>query len=344
MPHEHSLPLEERGRPMTIPDFDVIRPLTLDEAAETLALRPGARALGGGTDLLVSIKQGLVAPPYLVDLSGVPEMRRLEEANGTILLGGSVTLAEIIGFLDGDDRAAAVREAALAVASPVLRNMATLAGNVCLEPRCIFYNRDRDWRARQGYCLRHQGSICQAAPAGNRCYAAFLADVPVALSALGATVDICRWDEGRTLLGICPIDALYTGNGARHLALVRNEFVLSVRIPVARQLVSGYEKLRWRSAVDFPTAGVAVAFRLSGGVIRDAKVVVGGVDAAPFVARKAAALLEGRAPGTEVFTQAADVLLRGARMVNNHAAGAAYRRSVAKTVFRRLGEKVCTAA
>jgi 4-hydroxybenzoyl-CoA reductase subunit beta len=346
---------------MTLPSFELVRPSTIVGVAEALDRFPGTRCISGGTDLLVSMRQGLAAPPQLVDVTGVPEMQRLEERDGVLFVGAAVTLRRLHDFLVEHGSLGAAREAVEVVASPVLRNMGTVGGNICLDPRCVYYNRSREWRERQGFCLRHQGSICQAAPKSSVCFAVFSADVPLALVALGAEVDICGIDHGALTVRREPLERLYTGDGARHLALQAGEFVGGVRVPLMvevedttagadtttgagsmARLASAYEKCRWRKAIDFPTAGVAVALELTEGVITRARVVVGGLSPAPLVAVQTAERLAGERPSLGVFTSAADVLGRGSRTVNNHAAGAAYRKSVSRALFVRLCERLCS--
>jgi 4-hydroxybenzoyl-CoA reductase subunit beta len=332
---------------VNLPDFELSGPHTLAEAARALRRRPDARCLAGGTDLLVAMKQGLARPGHLVDLAGVRELQILEQRGSELFVGAAVTLRRLNRHLRESGHQGAVCEAVSAVGSPVLRNMGTLGGNICLDPRCAYYNRSQEWRERQGFCLRHQGSICQAAPRSSRCYAVFSADIPPALIAVGAWVDIYGMKEDALHKRTVPIAALYTGDGARHLTLRADEFVGGVHIPTGdagTHMLSGYQKCRWRKSIDFPAVGVAVALSLKEGVIVQARVALSGLDSAPLVAREVEDGLTGEKLCPEVFRRVADSVGKGARTVNNHAAGARYRKTMAKRLFLRLCERLCVRA
>jgi 4-hydroxybenzoyl-CoA reductase subunit beta len=312
-----------------------------------LQMASGPRCLGGGTDLLVAMSQGLATPSVLVDLSGVDDLQRLEENDAELFVGASVTLRRFSRYLAEHRHRGAVSEAVASVASPVLRNMGTIGGNICLDPRCAYYNRSQEWRERQGFCMRHEGSICQAAPKSSSCHAVFSADIPPALVAMGATVDIYGGTNSTLTLRTLPIERLYTGDGARHLALGVGELVVGVHIPIGEAdtyTLSGYEKCRWRKSIDFPAVGVATALTLKNGVIVQARVAAVGLDSAPVVADDVAEGLLGEEPDPAVFRRAAEAVGRSARTVDNSAAGARYRKTVSKALFTRLCGRLCGCA
>jgi 4-hydroxybenzoyl-CoA reductase subunit beta len=124
-----------------LPDFDLVRPKTLDALIAARATYPQANLLGGGTDLLVNIRRGIVAPLVLIDVTAVDELRVVQAGEHGLVIGAGATLAEV-GVHPGVTRHyPAVAQAAAHIAGPTQRNMGTVGGNLCLDTRCIFYNR-----------------------------------------------------------------------------------------------------------------------------------------------------------------------------------------------------------
>jgi hypothetical protein len=154
---------------VSLPSFQLLRPKTLDEAVSLMAKHDGeVKIVAGGTDLLPSMKQKLFTPSYVLDLRGVGELRGIRNVPGDgIEIGALTTLSAI-------EHSAIIRkdypvlyEAVKTVASPVLRNMGTLGGNVCLDTRCLWYNQSLLWRKSCGFCLKKDGNLCHVAPGGN---------------------------------------------------------------------------------------------------------------------------------------------------------------------------------
>ncbi len=323
---------------MVLPELRVEKPRTLDEALRILAGEPGARPVAGGTDLLVSMKQGLFGPAVLVDLKGVAGLGRLEVGQGGAVIGASVRLARV-----RDDPGIGVRYPALAlaaglVAGPAVQNMGTLGGNVCLDTRCWYYNQSLFWRRSRGFCLKKDGSVCHAAPGGKRCFAVFAADTVPALIALGARVRLARWAGGGRSERELPLEDLYVDDGIRRTVLEPGEIVAEVRLPGAAGVLSGFRKHRRRASIDYPLANVAAALRLDGGRMRGVRIVVGALGPAPVLAREAMEALEGEVPSPEVLARAAGLVTRGTRPVANQASTPAHRRRMARVLTRRLLE------
>ncbi|MFQ5623122.1 MAG: 4-hydroxybenzoyl-CoA reductase subunit beta [Paracoccaceae bacterium] len=237
-----------------LPDFTLIRPATVEAAVDALRSSPSARPCGGGTDLIVNMRHGLVDPETLVDLDGIAEIKGIEADAAGLHVGAGVTLRELTesGALGG--AYTALRQAALAVAGPGHREAATVGGNLCLDTRCLYYNQSHWWRKSNDFCLKYRGDICHVAPQGNRCRAAFSGDIAPALMVLGAEIDIAGPDGTRRV----PLPDLYREDGADHLTLAPAEIVTRIHLPPGRGK-SAYGKIRIRGAIDFPLAGVAVA-------------------------------------------------------------------------------------
>src|SRR5690349_18090893 len=177
---------------MSLPTFKLLRPRTVEEAVGYLhRYADDLQIVAGGTDLLPSMKQKLFTPAYLMDIRGIEELRRIRVLNGVgVEMGALVTLSAIedSGFIA--QHYPVLREAVMTVASPILRNMGTLGGNICLDTRCLWYNQSLQWRKGCGFCIKKDGDLCHVAPGGTKCWAAFSGDTPPALLCLGAELEI----------------------------------------------------------------------------------------------------------------------------------------------------------
>ncbi|MFQ5695619.1 MAG: FAD binding domain-containing protein, partial [Terriglobia bacterium] len=146
---------------MSLPSFDLVRPRSLGQAVEALAAHgEGAMVLAGGTDLVPNLQAGVAAPRALVDIKGIEELRGFRfDRDGGLEIGALTTLTEIAESRDIQERYAVLAQAAHTVASPVLRNMGTLGGNLCLDTRCLWYNQSHFWRQSCGFCLKKDGTV-----------------------------------------------------------------------------------------------------------------------------------------------------------------------------------------
>ena len=190
-----------------LPSFDVVNPRTVNELVAMLA-HPESRVLGGGTDLLVNIRRGIVAPPVLVDINAVEELRHIRANAQALEIGASVTLTQIATHPEVIRHYPALAQAAAQIAGPTQRNMGTLGGNLCLDTRCIFYNQSEWWRDANHHCLKTTGDICHVAP-GSRgvCFATFSGDLAPALLIIDSQIDIAG-PAGRRLM---PLADFYIG-------------------------------------------------------------------------------------------------------------------------------------
>ena len=118
-------------------------------------------------------------------------------------------------------------EAAATVASPVLRNMGTIGGNICLDTRCLWYNQSLTWRKGCGFCIKKDGDLCHVAPGGTKCWAVFSGDTPPALLCLNAEIEIASAAGMRRI----PLSDFYTGLGDNYRKLQANELVTRVFLP-----------------------------------------------------------------------------------------------------------------
>lgn len=284
---------------LRLPELDVARPRTVQEAVELLQ-GEGATVIAGGTDLLPNLKHRLAEPELLVALDAIPELSGVREADdGGLAIGAMTPLSKIAG----DERAPpALAEAAASVASPQIRRVGTLGGNLLSGTRCRYYNQSEFWRRAIGYCLKKDGTECHVVAGGTKCVAALTSDTACALMTLGAELVIAG-DRGRRTLAL---EALFRADGAAHTALERGEILVEVRIPpLAPGHRGAYGKLRLRRDIDFPQLGVAVRVDLDAfGVVASADVVCGALAARPVRVRGVTERLRGQRPGDRPFVAA----------------------------------------
>jgi 4-hydroxybenzoyl-CoA reductase subunit beta len=291
------------------------------------------KIVAGGTDLLPSMKQKLFTPPYVLDLRGIGELRGIRNVPGDGIEIGALTTLSVI------EHSAIIRrdypvfyEAVKTVASPVLRNMGTLGGNVCLDTRCLWYNQSLLWRKSCGFCLKKDGNLCHVAPGGNFCWAAFSGDTPPALLCLGAELEIA----GPQGLRRTPLSEFYVNDGIVRLHLAASEIVTRVHLPESAAGWRGsYQKMRVRGSIDYPLAGVAVALKMKSGRVEDARVAITAVNPAPFLVKDADARLIGMAPTEEIAERIGELAAKTAKPLTTSALTPEYRREMVRVFAKR---------
>jgi 4-hydroxybenzoyl-CoA reductase subunit beta len=242
---------------LSLPDFKLLRPRSIQVALDSLSHHTGnVRVLAGGTDLIPSMRQKLFEPEYVLDLRGITALRGIKpQPEGGVEIGALTTLRAIERSDFLRQHYPVLTEAAATVASPVLRNMGTIGGNICLDTRCLWYNQSPTWRKGCGFCIKKDGDLCHVAPGGTKCWAVFSGDTPPALLCLNAEIEIASASGTRRL----PLRDFYTGLGDDYRKLQPNELVTRVFLPAASADYHGvYRKLRVRGSIDYPLAGVAV--------------------------------------------------------------------------------------
>jgi 4-hydroxybenzoyl-CoA reductase subunit beta len=319
---------------MSLPSFKLLRPRDIREAVGYLARHGGEmRVLAGGTDLLPSMKQKLFAPAYVMDIRGIEEMHGIRLLPGTgVEIGALTTLSwlEDSELIHRDYRV--LHEAVSTVASPILRNMGTIGGNICLDTRCVWYNQSLQWRRSCGFCIKKVGDLCHVAPGGTRCWAAFSGDTPPALLCLGAEVEIAGPKGFRRL----PLKDFYTSIGDAHLKLDANEMLTRVFLPESSAGWRGsYMKLRIRGSIDYPLAGVAVAFKKNGGSIEAARVAITAVNPAPLLVPAAEHALIGKQPDEHTATVVGELSAKTAKPLTTSALTPEYRREMVRVFAKR---------
>ena len=328
-----------------LPEVQLLRPKSVTEVLAARAAHPESQLLGGGTDLVVNIRRGIVAPAVLIDMNDVSELRAVKADERGIELGASATLTEVARHAGVLKHYPVVAQAAGIVAGPTQRNMGTVGGNLCLDTRCIFYNQSEWWRSANNHCLKTTGDICHVAPKSRGvCFATFSGDLAPALLTLGAEVDLAGPKGRRTV----PLNSIYIGfarqdvpvtetmgDGKYFLSLRPGEFVTAVRAKYMQGLRSAYDKIRIRRSIEYPVAGVAVALRRGGKKLADLRVAFTGTNPRPVLLDGTAELCGG--PLDEKVLKKLDDLVRDQVMaMKTTFTPGHYRRRVASVLARRL--------
>jgi 4-hydroxybenzoyl-CoA reductase subunit beta len=320
---------------MRLPRFRYLAPTSLAEAAAALAdLGPSASVLAGGTDLFPNMKRRQQTPGTVIGLRGIAALRaRQGDAAGGLTLGALTRLSVV-----EHDRAIAAAWPALAraaslVATPPLRNMGTLGGNLCLDTRCSYYDQSHEWRSAIGYCMKKQGDTCWVAPSSSRCWAVSSSDTAPVLCALGAEVTLVSAAGERRI----PASELFADDGIAHLTRRPDEILTEIHVPApAAGERSAYVKLRRRGSFDFPVLGVAVRARLgAGGAVESARIFVGGTGSRPIEARAAAELVTGRVLDDDAIREVAGSIAHIAKPMQNTDFSLSWRKSVASAYAAR---------
>jgi 4-hydroxybenzoyl-CoA reductase beta subunit len=270
---------------LRLPQFGVELPRDVASVIALLRDKPGARIVAGGTDIIPNLKHRLDEPETLISLAQVAELRLIDEADGMLRIGAGLTLTQISEHPRVRASFPSLAHAAGIVASPLIRNMGTIGGNVNLDTRCRYVNQTKFWRqAIGGGCLKSEGNVCHVVPGGRNCVAAMSSDCVPVLISLDAELTLAGPAGER----IIPAEKYFKPDGTRHTVREDAELTTQIRVP----LPSGprrcaYAKWTVRKSIDFPLVSVALRFDLAADQVHAAitrlAVVVGVLGAKPRV-------------------------------------------------------------
>jgi 4-hydroxybenzoyl-CoA reductase subunit beta len=299
---------------MRLPYFRYEAPRTLEEAADLLSKEPGtSMLLAGGTDLLPNMKRRQQIPRILVGLRSIAELRASRNGEG-LVLGAGLTLTELTRDPRVRTGYTALWQAASQVATPQLRNMGTLGGNLCLDTRCNYYDQNYEWRKAIQFCMKKDGDICWVATSSPKCLAVSSSDTAPALIALRARVRLVSSHGER----VVEAADLYQNDGIDYLTRRPDEILAEVRLAPTAGLRSSYWKLRRRGSFDFPVLSVAAAARIdAGGIAHEPRIVLGSVASRPLEATDASRFLADKPLTDANIAQAAELSYSLAKPMDN---------------------------
>jgi xanthine dehydrogenase YagS FAD-binding subunit len=297
--------------------FAFTRADSIATALSTMQRSPNARFIAGGTNILDLMKDDVERPPLLVDINALG-LRTIEQRPGGIYIGALARMSDIAAHPLVRSAFPVIAVALEESASPQLRNMASIGGNVMQRTRCPYF------RDTATPCNKRQpGSGCGAIAGVNRmqavlgtsdhCIATHASDVAVAFTALDAVLHIAHPGGTREV----PIGEFYSEPGRTpqiENALGRGELIVGIMVPMLNfGAQSTYLKARDRAQYEFALASAAVALDRHGGMVRGARIALGGVGTRPWRSRAAEAALVGAPATRESYQRAAEVAVRGAR-------------------------------
>ena len=298
---------------MRLPRFHYYRPRDIREAARVLAGEDNAMVIAGGTDLLPNMKRRQQTPGALVALRHLDKLRRVTNGNG-LVIGAGVTLTDLVQDRGIKSAYRGLWQAAAQVATPHLRNMGTLGGNICLDTRCNYYDQNHEWRKAIDFCMKKDGAICWVSTGSKTCLATSSTDTAPALVSLGAEVELETAHGQRTI----PLHELYRDDGIHYLTRSNEEILTRIILPDGAGTRSVYWKLRRRGSFDFPVLSVAAAIRFgAGGAVDEARIVLGAVASQPVLCDSAGEFLSGRQLTDEVIEEVGALCARAAKPVKN---------------------------
>ena len=324
--------------------FEWISPTSINEAVSALTSAPApddadeaARPIAGGQDLLTTMKDYITRPTRVVNLKGIRGLDRIvADGKSGLRIGPLVTLTQ----LDEDPvvrrNFPGLAEAAHSIATPQIRNLGTVGGNLCQRPRCWYF------RLEEAVCLKKGGSECFAATGENK-YHAILgggpsyivhpSDLAPMLLALGSSVSVVGGDGKR----IVPLEKFFTlpseGNLRRENVLKNDELITEIHVPASKFAAhSTYLKFKERDSMDFAIAAVAAAVTLGANkTVTEARLVLGGVAPIPWRVPRAEVALIGKTLNSEVLESVAGIALAGAKPLAKNA----YKIPLTQTLVRR---------
>jgi xanthine dehydrogenase YagS FAD-binding subunit len=324
--------------------FEWISPTTVAEAVNALKsagapkdVDDGARPIAGGQDLLTTMKDYITRPARVVNLKGIRGLDRIvPDGQGGLRIGALVTVAQLEDHPAVRRNFPGLSEAAHSIATPQIRNLGTVGGNLCQRPRCWYF------RLEEVVCLKKGGSECYAAKGENKYNAIFgggpsyivhPSDLAPMLTALGASVSVAGPGSKRTI----QLEKFFTlpaeGNLRRENVLQNDEIITEIHVPASKFAAhSTYLKFKERDSMDFALAAVAAAVTLGANkTVTEARLVLGGVAPVPWRVPKAESALIGKTLNREVLMNAAEIALAGAEPLEKNA----YKIPLTQTLVRR---------
>jgi xanthine dehydrogenase YagS FAD-binding subunit len=297
--------------------FRYTRAEKADEAVAAVSGEKGAAFLAGGTTLVDLMKLQVLTPTRLVDVNPLP-LGTIEAGKGGLEVGATARMSEVAAHKGVAAGYPVIAEALLASASPQLRNMASIGGNLMQRVRCPYY-RDLAW----GCNKRVPGTGCSALEGENRmhailgtsdaCIAAHPSDLAVALVALDAVIRV-RGADGERRIPAADFHLLPGDTPHLETALKHGELIVAVHVPASPLTArSHYLKVRDRATYEFALVSVAAALHIEDGKVKDCRLALGGVGTKPWRAADAEAALKGQPAGAKGYAAAAEVALKGAR-------------------------------
>lgn len=323
---------------MRLPVLEHLTPGSLDEALRMAADREGARFVAGGTDLIPKLKRRQLGAGALISVGRLPELSAFKRTDdGGWIIGAGVRLATLTRSTELRASHPALWQAAVQVASPPIRSTGTVGGNLCVDPRCFWYDQTEPWRQAAGSCMKCDADVvCRVAPNSPRCWAVSSTDLGPAFGSLGARVQVASASGVREL----PISELYRDDGIDYLTLAPGEVITQVLVPSAVGWESSFWKIRRRLSIDFALVSAAVAVRMQDGVVAEARVGLGAVGSCPLFPESVTAALVGSPLDDDAITEAGSQARKLSRPMETSDLPSSWRRRVLPVALKHALREV----
>jgi len=315
--------------------FEYASPQTREQAVGLLGSNWGqAEVLAGGTDLLALMKADIVQPKRLVNIKEIKDLQGINSTAKGLRIGALCTMGELADHPEIQKNYPALAEALSEAASPQIRNLATLGGNLCQRPRCWYF---RDGlgllpKDETGKELVSSGENRYHAILGNDGPAKFVSPSTIApaLIAYGASLRLAGPRGEREM----PLEKFYVipkTDADREHDLRPNEIVTDILIPGAAGANTAHAEIRQKAAFDWPLAVAAVSLKMTGNTVQSARVVLGYVAPVPWLSAESAQALTGKNISEEIARQAAEAALNNAKPLSHNA----YKVQLARVAVKR---------
>ncbi len=328
---------------LRLPSFRYLTPKTLKQALQMKAdAGPEGSYVAGGTDLYPNMKRRQQTPPTVISLAEIRQLKAMRagrraggKAEGAVL-GSMITLTDLSQHRTIRKKYPGVARAAELISTPILRNMGTLGGNLCLDTRCNYYDQTYEWRKAIDFCMKKEGNVCWVAPSSPRCWAVNSSDLAPVMVALDAQYMLVGPKGER----VVPAARFYQNDGINYLTKQPDEILTEIRLPTPDAWDVTYHKLRRRGSFDFPVLGVAAWIQWDGARVVDARIVLGAVASRPQEVPEAAKAIVGTNLGDEAIEATALAAFRPSKPMDNTDFGLSWRKEMTRTYVKRALEEL----
>ena len=253
-----------------------LQPRSIGEALNYSSLyHKDFKYVAGGTDVIANDFQGNNISECLIDITGIDELRLVEKSGDYLKIGSLIKLSDLKNYSLIKNEFPALIEAADSVGTPLIRNSATIGGNLLCENRCIYFNQSEWWRQSVGYCLKCSGDNCIVTGTNKACYSEFISDTAPVLISFDAKLELADSKGEKTVR----LEDIYTGDGVKPINLDDISIIKSILLPLNKGYRSIFRKVRQRESLEFTSLTSAVTIDKDNNL----RIVLSGVDPMPVV-------------------------------------------------------------
>jgi 4-hydroxybenzoyl-CoA reductase subunit beta len=294
-----------------------LQPRSIGEALNYSSLyKKDFKYVAGGTDVIANDFQGNNISECLIDITGIEELKQVEKSDEYLKIGSLVRLFELKNHSVIKKEFSALIEAADSVGTPLIRNSATIGGNLLCENRCIYFNQSEWWRKSVGFCLKCSGDTCVVTGTDKACYSEFISDTAPVLISLDAKLEIVDSNGEKTV----KLEDIYTGDGIKPINLSDASIVKFILIPLNKGYRTVFRKIRQRESLEFSSLTSAVSVDKDNNL----RIALSGVDPMPVVVKGSTGSNK-----EDLIKEA----LRKSRSVDNEMLTRKYRRDLIKVIL-----------